>query len=407
MWNKDELRARFPALRLELSGRPAVFLDGPAGSQVPRSVADAVSRNLLETNANTGGCFATSEAAGRALDHAHETVAGFLGAGDPGEVVFGPNMTTLTLALARAMTRVWGAGDEIVVSRMEHDANYTPWVQAANDSGATLRRIEVLPEDCTLDLASLDAALGERTKLVAVGAASNMVGTVNPVRRIVERAHAVGALVFVDAVHYAPHRLIDVAEWGADFVACSAYKFFGPHIGILWGRRSLLESLPVYKLRPPSDKAPARWMTGTQNHEGLAGTVAAIEHIASLGAAGSAGRERLVSAFDAIGAYESALCRRLVEGLTAIPGVRVWGIVEPGRFDERVPTVSITHERVKPAEVARRLAERGIFVWDGNYYALALSEAIGLEPDGTVRIGLLHYNTESEVDYLLETLAGF
>jgi cysteine desulfurase family protein (TIGR01976 family) len=406
MWNNDELRGRFPSLQFEVAGRPAVFFDGPAGSQVPLSVVDAMSRNMLEANANTGGCFATSIAAGRALEAAHASVAGFMGAADPGEVVFGPNMTTLTLALARAMTREWGPGDEIVVSRMEHDANYTPWVQAARDAGATLRHIEVDPATCTLEMDSLDAVLNEKTRLVAVGAASNMVGTINPVQEISRRAHAVGAQVFVDAVHYAPHRLMDVTAWGADFVACSAYKFFGPHIGILWGRRSLLESLPVYKLRPPSEKAPERWMTGTQNHEGLAGTLAAIEHIASLGAQGTTGREQIVSAFEAIAAYERDLSSRLIDGLQAIGGVRVWGIVDPERFDERVPTLSITHERVAPSEMARFLAEQGIFVWDGNYYALPLSETLGLEPDGTVRIGLLHYNTVEEVDRLLEAVAS-
>jgi cysteine desulfurase family protein (TIGR01976 family) len=246
----------------------------------------------VQANANTGGYFATSVASDRFLTEAHRRVAEFLGASDPGEVVFGANMTTLTLALARSMTRLWSEDDEIVVSRMEHDANYTPWAQAARDAGAKLRHIEVRTDDCTLDLGSLDAVLNERTRLVAVGAASNMVGTINPVAEIVERAHAVGATAFVDAVHYAPHRPIDVEAWGADFVTCSAYKFFGPHIGILWGRRRLLEELPVYKLRPASNQLPDRWMTGTQNHEGIAGTVAAIEHIATRTADHGSGRDR-------------------------------------------------------------------------------------------------------------------
>jgi cysteine desulfurase family protein (TIGR01976 family) len=403
-WDPDQLRANFPALALEVAGRPAVFLDGPAGSQVPISVIEAMNRALVQTNANLGGHFATSMECERLMNDAHATVAEFLGASDPGEVVFGANMTTMTLALARSMARQWSAGDEVVVTRMEHDANYTPWAQAARDAGAEFRHVEVQPEDCTLDLDSLDAVLNERTRLVAVGAASNMVGTINPIAEIVKRAHAVGALVFVDAVHYAPHRPIDVEAWGADFVACSAYKFFGPHIGILWGRRQWLEELPVYKLRPASNNLPDRWMTGTQNHEGIAGAAAAIEHIAALGADGTSGRESIVSAFDAIGEYERELSERMIEGLLAIEGVRVWGITDAARFDERVPTLSITHNRHAPAEIAKTLAGQGIFVWDGNYYAVPLSEALGLEPEGTVRIGLLHYNTIAEVDRLLAAL---
>ncbi len=403
-WDPVRLRARFPALALEVAGRPAVFFDGPAGSQVPVSVIEAMNHALVGFNANLGGHFATSIACERAMQDAHARVAEFLGAADPGEVVFGPNMTTLTLGLARALGRTWKPGDEIVVSRMEHDANYTPWIQAARDAGIEVRTIEVNPEDCTLDLDSLDAALGERTRLVAIGAASNMVGTINPVAEIVTRAHRFDALVFVDAVHYAPHRPIDVAAWDADFVSCSAYKFFGPHVGILWGRRALLEQAPVYKLRPALDRLPDRWMTGTQNHEGIAGTAAAIDHIASLAAEGGDARSRILSAFDAIDAYERALSDRLIRGIGELDGFRIWGITDPARFDERVPTLSITHDRDRPADIARRLGEQGIFVWDGNFYALPLSEALGLEPDGTVRIGLLHYNTIEEVDRLLDAL---
>jgi cysteine desulfurase family protein (TIGR01976 family) len=403
-WNLDQLRAKFPALELEVAGRPAVFFDGPAGSQVPESVVAAMRHALVHANANLGGTFATSVDCERLMSAAHARVAEFLGAGDPDEVAFGANMTTLTLALARAMARTWGPGDEIVVSRMEHDANYTPWVQAAQDAGAALRHIEVRAEDCTLDLDSLDEVLNERTRLVAVGAASNMVGTVNPISEIVRRAHAVEALVFVDAVHYAPHRPIDVEAWDADFVSCSAYKFFGPHVGILWGRRRHFAELPVYKLRPALDRLPDRWMTGTQNHEGIAGTAAAIEHMASLGAEETSGRQRILSAFDAIADYERDLSGRMIAGLGEIEGLRIWGITDPTRFDERVPTLSITHEHHRPADIAKRLGEEGIFVWHGNYYAVPLSEALGLEPEGTVRIGLLHYNTASEVDRLVQAV---
>lgn len=405
-WDPTELRARFPSLELQIGGRPAVFFDGPAGSQVPTSVLDAMTRNLLEANANTGGTFATSRASESAMGDAHLGVAELLGAEDPDEITFGPNMTTMTLALARAMTKLWREGDEIVLSRMEHDANFTPWAQAARDCGAEVRYIDVNPDDCTLDLASLDEVLSERTRLVAVGAASNMVGTINPIAEIVERAHAVDALVFVDAVHYAPHRLMDVAAWGADFVACSAYKFFGPHVGILWGRRRLMEVLPVYKLRPAGNRIPDRWMTGTQNHEGIAGTLAAIDHLASLATSGTTRRERLVSAFGEIETYERGLSRRMIEGLGAIEGVRLWGITDPERFEERVPTLSITHARHTSEEIATRLGDQGIFVWHGNYYALPLSDALGLEPDGTVRIGLMHYNTVEEVDRLVDAVGS-
>ena len=405
----ERWRSRFAALRRADGGAPVAFLDGPAGSQVPDTVIEAVARCLSETNANTGGAFATSVEVDALLVQAREAVADLLGSRDRDLVAFGPNMTTLTLGLARAMARTWRPGDEVVVTRLEHDANFTPWVQAAADAGATVREVRVRVEDCTLDLEDLASKLGARTRLVAVGAASNAVGTIQPVPAIVRLAHEAGARVFVDAVHYAPHGPIDVEAWDCDFLACSAYKFFGPHVGILWGKRAPLGELPVYKLRPSSDAVPDRWMTGTQNHEGIAGTRAAIDYLAEIGRAhrpqATSRREALAAAYEAITEYERNLARHLLERLAGIRSVRVWGIADPARLAERVPTVSITHARRSPVEVARHLAARGLFVWHGNFYALPLTETLGLEPEGMVRIGLLHYNTRAEIDRLAAALA--
>jgi len=405
----DEVRARFPALSREINGKPAVYMDGPAGSQVPLRVVEAVSAYLTRSNANCGGAFATSRETDDLLREAHRSVADFLGSPDGDLVAFGPNMTTLTLALSRALARTWKPGDEVLVTRMEHDANYTPWVQAASDAGATVREVDFHVEDCTLDIQDLRSKLNDRTKLVAVGAASNAVGTINPVKKIVELAHETGALVFVDAVHYAPHGPIDVEAWGCDFLTCSAYKFFGPHVGILWGKRSPMTELPVYKLRPASDELPERWMTGTQNHEGIAGTMAAIDYLADLGRSctpdATDRRSALLAAYSSIEAYERGLAARMLEALGSLEEVRIWGITDPDRFDERVPTVAITHARRTPEEIASNLGEQGIFVWHGNYYALPLTEALGVEPEGMVRIGLLHYNAANEIDRLIDALS--
>lgn len=399
----DRIRARFPALTRTLDGERVVFLDGPAGSQVPQEVADAVSRYLLTTNANTHGAFATSLESDEILEQARAAVAAFLNAGDPREVVFGPNMTTLTFALSRSLGRTWKPGDEVVLTQLDHDANVMPWVLAARDAGATVRTVPVHAGDATLDLDAFDAALSERTRLVAFGAASNSVGTLNPIADLTRRAHAAGAEVFVDAVHYAPHALTDVAAWGCDYLACSAYKFFGPHVGILWGRHDRMRALPAYQVRPAGDDMPNRFSIGTQNHEGIAGTLAAVDYLAGLGG-GGARRPALERAFAAIVLHERALLERLLRGLAEQPDYRVWGIAEPARLAERVPTVSITHTRIGPDALAAALAARGIFVWSGNYYALELSQTLGREPEGMVRIGLLHYNTAAEIDRLLAAL---
>lgn len=397
------VRAQFPALEREHRGEPAVFFDGPAGSQVPAQVADAVRHYLLHTNANTHGPFETSKLSDEGLLEGHRAMADLIGVDDPELVAFGPNMTTLTLSLSRALASTWSSSDEILVSRLDHDANITPWVRAAKDAGATVRYIEFRKSDCTLDLLDLQAKLGARTKLVAVGAAANATGTINPIEQISKMVHDAGALLYVDAVHYAPHRLMDAKAWGADFVVCSAYKFFGPHVGALWGRRALLEVLPAYQVRPAADALPERWMTGTPSLEGIAGVRAAVDYLASLGQ-GETRRDQLKSAYQAIRTHEDRLTLALLDGLESIEGVRVLGVTDRARLAERVPTVAIVHDRHKSQTIAEKLAERGIFVWHGHFYALAMSEALGLEPDGMVRIGLLHYNTETEITRLIEGL---
>lgn len=433
-WNVDEIRTRFPALARTQGGEPVVYFDGPAGSQVPRRVIDAVADYFSRCNANHGGAFLTSRESDAMLAKAQAAAADLYGVDDPEAIVFGANMTTLTFAISRAMARTWRAEDEIVVTRLDHDANVTPWVLAARDAGATIRHVRVRREDATLDLDDFASAVGQRTRLVAVGAASNAVGTINPIRAIADMAHAAGALVYVDAVHYAPHGLIDAATWDADFIVSSAYKYFGPHVGVLWGRPALLENLPAYKVRPAADTIPDRWMTGTPSFETIAGVLAAIEYLAELGEGeggkrvesgavesgevesggregskprGSERRSQLSNAFQRIEEYERRLFQRLMEGLLARPFIKVFGITDPARMTERVPTVSFRHERLAAAALAERLADKGIFAWSGNFYALPFTEAMGLEPDGLLRVGLLHYNTAAEVDRLLAALDEF
>lgn len=398
-------RRQFPGLARVVNGSPAAFLDGPGGSQVPRSVIDAVADCLAHRNANDGGTFATSREAGAVVDGAREAVADLLGAADPSEVVFGPNVTTLTFALSRALARTWRPGDEVVVTRLDHDANVTPWVLAARDAGAIVRFLDIDPTDCTLRFDLLSELLNERTRLVAVGLASNAVGTVNPVRAVVEAARKVGARVFVDAVHAVPHRPVDVAALGADFLACSPYKFFGPHLGVLWGRRDLLETLPAYKVRPAPDSGPGRWMTGTPSFEAIAGTRAAGEYLAGLGA-GTDRRAALATGYGAIRAHETALAAQFLAGLERLPAWRVWGITDPDRTGDRVSTFGLTHRTRPAAEIAEQLGARGLFVWSGHFYAQGLIERLGLAPAGMLRIGFLHYNTAEEVARTLDALAA-
>ena len=404
-------RRQFPALSRRVDGHTAAFFDGPGGTQVPQRVIDAVTHYLAHTNANHGGLFATSQESDRVLSDAHHALADFFGADDPGTIAFGHNMTSLTFALSRALARTWKSGDEIVVTRLDHDANVSPWILAARDAGAEIRWVGVREDDGTLDLDQFQHSINERTRLVAVGAASNATGGINPIRDITSLAHAVGAQVFCDAVHYAPHVLIDVQALGCDYLACSAYKFFGPHVGVLWGRRQLLEQLEAYKVRPAPQTLPDKWMVGTHSHEAIAGAAAAVEYVADIGRRLS-GNESLPrrgaqrEAYRDIGTYERHRAGKLLAGLEQIDEIKVWGITSLQRLEERVATISFTHERFSPQEMAQQLGRLGFFTWHGNYYALNFTETLGLEPQGMLRVGLLHYNTASEVERLLEALHG-
>jgi cysteine desulfurase family protein (TIGR01976 family) len=402
------VRREFPALSPPDRARPPVFLDGPAGSQVPQSVVDAMGAYILRDNANHGGAFATSRRTDAMVARARTAFADLVGASDPEEIVFGANMTTLTFHLAKALARTWRPGDEVVVTDSDHDANVMPWVLAARGAGCEVERIRV-NADSTLDLDDAARTITAKTRLVAVGAASNLSGTIHPVRAIAALARARGAAVFVDAVHLAPHARLDVQALGCDFLALSAYKLFGPHVGVLWGRRALLEQLAADKVRPAPDHGAEKWQTGTACFEGIAGALAAVQYLERLGSpfladSGGGRRAALDAAFGAIERHERPLCARLLAGLAAIPGVRVVGLGDAARAHERCPTVSFVARRVPPAELARSLAERGVYAWAGNSYAIALSAALGLEPLGALRLGLLHYNTAEEVDRVLAEL---
>ena len=400
-------RAQFPSLKQIVNGHPAAFLDAPAGTQVPRQVIDAV-RDYFETsNANTCGAFATSQRTDAMIAGARAAMADFFNC-EPAEIFFGPNMTTITFALARGIGRDLQPRDEIVVTTLDHDANVAPW-RSLEERGVVIRQVDIREEDCTLDLDDFCRKITPRTKLVAVGYASNAIGTINPVREIVRLAHDAGALAFIDAVHYAPHGSIDVRALDCDFLACSPYKFFGPHMGCIYGKRELLMRFRPYKVRPAPEALPDRWETGTQIHEGLAGVTAAVDYIAELGrradSSASNRRAALVSGHRAMREYEMALAAQMIRGLLEIPGLRFYGISDPVRFDERVPTVGVRLANRTPLECAKFLGERGIFTWDGNYYALNLTERLGVEKSGgLLRIGLVHYNTTDEVDRLLAAL---
>ena len=401
------VRAQFPSLQLEVSGHPAAFLDGPAGTQVPRQVMDAVQNYYLNANANTCGAFATSRSTDQIIADARAAMADFFHC-DKDEVVFGQNMTTITFALARAIGRELRPGDEVVVTTLDHDANVAPW-RALEEKGVVVRQVDIHESDCTLDMEDLKRKITSKTKIVAVGYASNAVGTINPVGEITSLAHAAGALMFVDAVHYAPHGPIDVRELNCDFLVCSPYKFFGPHMGTLYGKRELLQRFQPYKVRPAPDSLPDRWETGTQVQELIAGIGAAVDYLAELGRRCNPGatsrRDALLAAYRATRQHEMALFSHLAEGLLAISGLRFFGISDPKRFQERCSTVSVRLGNHHPTDVAKFLGERGIFTWDGNYYALNLTERLGVESSGgLLRIGLVHYNTEQEVDRLLSAL---
>ena len=401
------LRRRFPALSIEDGGRPVALFDGPGGTQVPDTVIEAIADYYRTSNANHDGPFLTSRRSDERVHEAHAAMADLLGAASADEVKFGANMTSLTFHVSRSIAATMEPGDEIVVTILDHEGNVGPWKAIAADRGLVIRTVDIRTDDVTLDLDSLDAVLGPRTKLVAVGWASNAVGTINPVAEIVRRAHAVGAWTYLDAVHAAPHLPIDVRAVGTDFLACSTYKFFGPHAGVLYGRADVLDVLPAYKLRPATD----RFETGTGNFEGLNGVTAAVEYIAGIGAAyggapdGASRRDRAIAGMGAIRRYEMDLFGRLMDGLDTIRGLSFYGIADRARFDERTPTAAVRLEGLTPRAVAEALGADGIAVWDGDFYATGLMERLGLlDRGGVVRIGLTHYNTAGEVDRLLDAL---
>jgi cysteine desulfurase family protein (TIGR01976 family) len=401
------IRNQFPALQLRVNRRAAIFLDGPGGTQVPQRVIDAVAHYLSACNANTHGAFATSRHTDAVISRARAAMANLLGC-DSDEIVFGPNMTTLTFALSRAIGRQLGAGDEVLVTKLDHDANVAPW-RVLQEQGILVREADIRPRDCTLDMDDLARKINPQTRVVAVGYASNAVGTINDVTEIVRLAHAVGALAFIDAVHYAPHGPIDVRALDCDFLACSPYKFFAPHQGVLYGKREHLLRVRPYKVRPASEELPERWETGTQNHEALAGVAAAIDYLAELGRKTFPGssdcRSQLLAAMQAIRQYERDLVAKLIAGLLEIKGLTLYGIADPAQFAWRTPTVSVRVDGYPPRQLAERLAEQSIFAWDGNYYALGLTERLGVESDGgMLRLGLVHYNTLEEIERLLKTL---
>jgi cysteine desulfurase family protein (TIGR01976 family) len=401
------VRAQFPALSQTVHGQPAVFLDGPGGTQVPQRVIDAISDYLRTNNANTDGVFATSQRSDTILAAARVAMADFL-ACDPEEIIFGANMTSLTFAISRSIGRELTPGDEIVVTRLDHGANYSPWV-ALEERGITIRVAEINDHDCTLDMSDLERKITSRTKLVAVGYASNAVGTINNVGEVVRMAHRVGAMAYIDAVHYAPHGPIDVRALDCDFLVCSSYKFFGPHMGILYGKHRHLTTLQPYQVAANTHAVPLNWEWGTLNHEGIAGITACVDYLADLGRhidpSASARRIALLTAWKAIQKHEQTLVQSLIAGLLQIPGLKLHGITDPERFAERCPTVAVRIAGHTPLQLATELGRRGFFTWDGNYYALNLTEHLNVEKDGGfLRIGLAHYNTAEEVDRCLAAL---
>jgi cysteine desulfurase family protein (TIGR01976 family) len=412
-FNVSAIRNQFPSLN-----RPDVFFDNPGGTQISRQSLERVNRYLLECNANHEGAFATSIASDAILEEAHLAMADFYHAASPEEIIFGNNMTTLTLHISRSISRDWQAGDEILVTRLDHDANVTPWILAAQDRECKVSWVDFNLEDGTLNLDNLEKALERKPRLLAVGYASNSLGTINPVAKIIQMAHGVGTLVYIDAVQYAPHGSIDVKNLDCDFLISSAYKFFGTHAGILYGKRAILEQLFAYKVRPATDRLPGKFETGTQNHEGIAGVLGAIEYFEWLGKEFGSEQTDMLSdssfqgrgmelkqAMMVIHAHEVELSRVLLNALQSVPGLKIYGLSDASRLEERVPTYSFRLKNMSPQEVAKKLAQEGIYVWDGNYYALNVTEQLGLEnKGGMVRVGAVHYNTLEEVERLKNAL---
>jgi len=402
------IRNQFPSLADTDAGVRRIYFDNPAGTQVPLSVVDRMSDCLLRGNANIGGYFPTSGLAAEFVVDARQAMADFVNAPSPDEIIFGQNMTSLTLHVSRSIGKKLSPGDEIIVSQMDHDANIEPWVLLARDRDLEIRWLPFNTETFEFDLNKLDDLLSERTRLVCVAGASNLTGTINDVRAICAKVRDAGAWSYIDAVHSAPHVISDVQEFGCDFLVCSAYKFFGPHQGILWGRREVLEQLDPYKVRPAPEELPWCFETGTQSHEGLAGTGAAVDYFAGIGerlAGAGTRRQQLVVAFEHLFEYEKSLAARLISGLNDIPGIKVQGITAPDSLARRVPTVSFTHSNHKPEAIAEALGKRNIFVWSGHNYGLEPAKALGLlQSGGVVRIGAVHYNSAGEIDEMLNAL---
>ncbi|MER8713083.1 cysteine desulfurase-like protein [Mesorhizobium sp. M1295] len=404
----DAVRAKFPALSLTDKGRRRIYLDNPAGTQVPQAVADAVSRCLLTTNANLGGFFETTIAAQDIVDEAHLAMADFLGAASQQEIIIGANMTTLTYHMSRTLGRTMKPGDEIILTRMDHEGNVSPWLQLAEDLGLAVRWLPFDQQSWQIEEAALAALLSERTRLVALNYASNLTGSINRVKALTRTARQAGALVYVDAVQFAPHGLIDVQNLGCDFLICSAYKFFGPHMGILWGRLDVVDALKPYKCRCSSNALPERFELGTPQIELMAGLSAAVDYLAELG--GAAGdqasrRQKITKAFELSIAYENPLAQRLIDGLSDIAGLTIHGITDPKRINERVPTVSFTVQGIVPEAIVRQMNAENIFLWSGHNYAWEIVHQLGIPADqGVVRIGIAHYNTSAEIDETLESV---
>jgi cysteine desulfurase family protein (TIGR01976 family) len=404
------VRAQFPSLQVQVNGQPAAFLDGPAGTQVPTQVLHAVQSYFMNSNANTCGAFVTSRRSDEMIANVRAAMADFFHC-EKDEVIFGQNMTTITFDISRAFARELKPGDEILLTTLDHDANFSPW-KALEEKGAVIRQVGIREDDCTLDMEDFQRKLTDKTRLVAVGYASNAVGTINPAAEITKLAHDAGALIYIDAVHYAPHGLIDVKALDCDFLVCSPYKFFGPHMGTLFGKRQHLDRFHPYKVRPATNQSPERWETGTQVHELIAGIGGAVEYLAELGRHCNpqvkTRREALATAYRTTVPYESRLIARLIDELPSIPEVRMFGIKDAQRLGERCSTLALRIGNHNPTAIATYLGERGIFTWDGNYYALNLTERLGVESlGGLLRIGLVHYNTMEEVERLLRALREF
>lgn len=404
------VRRAFPALWVRDGEAARVYLDNPAGTQVPASVADAIRRCLLETNANLGGYFTTSVAAGTVVADGYRAAADLVGAGSEREILVGPSMTALTFTLSRSLARDVESGDEIVVTKMDHDGNIAPWLAIAQERGAVVRWVPFDRSTWRIEPAALAQALSSKTRIVALNHASNLTGSINDVAALCKLVRAAGAISYVDSVQYAPHGFVDVAALGCDFLACSSYKFFGPHAGIVWGRQALLERLYPYKVRPQVDELPAKFEMGTPQIELFAGLTAAVDYLAWLGTQNGASgdrRSRIRAAVEGIAAWEVRLARRLIDGLHGFEGVSICGLTDPSDARSRVPTVSFTHKRVASAEIARALARQNVFVWSGHNFALEVVRSLGIaEDDGVVRIGAAHYNTLEEIDIALAALKG-